>query len=135
MIRLAMLVLTLLTAGCATTANGIGAPRPDVLRDVQGYAIASCLVKQDQPYLRDQGDAWASAIVQRGYGDIGILTDLARQVAAEVAQENMFIVRDETIPGASKALPLVYCSEIIDQPAVRAAIQRAAIALKAAYPQ
>lgn len=132
--RVAVLVLALLVAGCATTADRIGVPRPDVLRDVEGYAIASCLVKQDQSYLRDQGDAWASAVVQRGHGDIEVFTDLAKQVAAEVAQGNMFIARDETNPGAGKALPLVYCSEIIDQPAVRAAIQKSAAALTAAYP-
>src|SRR2546429_7213897 len=36
-------------------------------------SIASCLTQQAEPYLKDQGDAWASVIVQRMHGDIEVL--------------------------------------------------------------
>lgn len=44
--------------------------RSAVQRDVEGYAIATCLTKQSDPTLKDQGDAWASVIVQRAHGDL-----------------------------------------------------------------
>ena len=45
------------------------------------------------------------------------------------------MVRSEAEPGTDKALPVLYCSEIIDEPAVRAAIQKAVAALNSSYAQ
>jgi hypothetical protein len=133
--RIAMLLWALLAAGCTTKTETIGSPRPEVVRDVEGYAIASCLVNQSQPYLKDQGDAWASVIVQRMKGDLEVFAGLAEQVKVETAKGEMAVVRNEAEPGTDKTLPLLYCSEIIDEPAVRAAIQKAVAALNSSYAQ
>jgi hypothetical protein len=133
--RIAMLLWALLAAGCTTKTETIGSPRPEVVRDVEGYAIASCLVNQSQPYLKDQGDAWASVIVQRMKGDLEVFAGLAEQVKVETAKGEMAVVRNEAEPGTDKALPVLYCSEIIDEPAVRAAIQKAVAALDSSYAQ
>ena len=131
--RVALLLLGLVAGGCAIGQNSAGAPRPEVLRDAEGYAIASCLVNQPQPYLKDQGDAWASVIVQRMKGDLDVFADIAEQVKLENAKGEMAVVRDETEPGRDKTLPVLYCSEIIDRPAVRTAIQKAVAALNPSY--
>jgi hypothetical protein len=131
--RTALLLLVLAAGGCATREHAVGVPRPDVLRDVEGYATASCLVNQAQPYLKDQGDAWASVVVQRMKGDLGVLAGIAEQVRLEIAKGEMAVVRDEATPGGDKALPVLYCSELVDRPAVRAAIQKAVATLKSSY--
>jgi hypothetical protein len=133
--RIAMLLLALVAVGCTTKTDTIGSPRPVVVRDVEGYAIASCLVNQSEPYLKDQGDAWASVIVQRMKGDLEVFAGLAEQVKLETAKGEMAVVRNEAEPGSDKALPVLYCSEIIDKPAVRAAIQKAVAALNSSYAQ
>lgn len=126
--RATLLLSGVVVCSCAIGEETVSAPRPQVLRDVESYAIASCLVVQSQPYLRDQGDAWASVVVQRMKGDLDALTGVAEQVKQEVAKGEMAVMRDEAQPG-DKALPLLYCGEIIDKPAVRAAIRKAVAAL------
>jgi hypothetical protein len=133
--RVVFLLLGLAAVGCATKADTDGAPRPEVLRDVEGYAIASCLVNQPQLYLKDQGDAWASVIIQRMKGDLDIFAGIAEQVKRENAKGEMAAIRDEAKPGTDKTLPVLYCSEIIDKPAVRAVIQKAVEALNPSYRQ
>ena len=133
--RIAMLLSALVVAGCTTKTDTIGSPRPAVVRDVEGYAIASCLINQSQPYLEDQGDAWASVIVQRMKGDLEVFAGVAEQVKLETAKGEMAVVRNEAEPGTDKALPVLYCSEIIDEPAVRAAIRKAVAALNPSYAQ
>jgi hypothetical protein len=133
--RIALLLSALVATGCTTKTDTIGSPRPAVVRDVEGYAIASCLVNQSQPYLKDQGDAWASVIVQRMNGDLEVFTSLAEQIKLETAKGEMAVVRNEAEPGTDKALPVLYCSEIIDKPAVRAAILKAVAALDSSYAQ
>jgi len=132
--RIALLLSALVAAGC-TTKTDIGSPRPVVVRDVESYAIASCLVNQSEPYLKDQGDAWASVIVQRMQGDLEVFAGLAEQVKLETAKGEMPVIPNEAEPGADKALPVLYCGEIIDKPAVRAAIQKAIAALDSSYPR
>lgn len=133
--RIAVLILGLSVAGCAPKVDTIGSPRPEVVRDVEGYAIASCLVNQSEPYLKDQGDAWASVIVQRMKGDLEVFAGLAEQVKLETAKGEMATIKNEAEPGSDKALPVLYCSELIDKPAVRAAIQKAVAAVSPSYPQ
>lgn len=133
--RICMLLSALVVAGCTTKTDTTGSPRPEVVRDVEGYAIASCLVNQSQPYLADQGDAWASVIVQRMKGDLEVFASVAEQVKLETAKGEMAVVRSEAEPGTDKALPVLYCSEIIDKPDVRAAIQKAVAALNSSYAQ
>src|SRR3989442_2321369 len=66
--RMALLACGLVIAGCTPDTNPAGGTRTQVQRDVESYAIASCLTQQAEPYLKDQGDAWASVIVQRMHG-------------------------------------------------------------------
>jgi hypothetical protein len=125
-----LLLLGSVSMGCSSVAERTGELRPQALRDLEGYAIASCLVNQAQPYLKDQGDAWASVIVQRTKADVDVLANLAEQVQHESAKSAMAVVRNEANPGQAKALPLLYCNEMIDRPAVRAAIQKAVKSLQ-----
>jgi hypothetical protein len=133
--RVALLLLGLAAAGCAAGVDTIAPPRPEVLRDAEGYAIASCLTDQAQPYLKDQGDAWASVIVQRMKGGLDALAGIAEQVKRENARGDMAVIRDEASPGKDKTLPVLYCGEIIDRPSVRAAIQKAVAELGPSYGQ
>lgn len=123
----------LAVAGCAPNTNTAGLHWPQVQRDVEGYAIASCLANQAEPYLKDQGDAWASAIVQRMKGDLDALAGVAETVKRENAAGNMAVIRDEAHPEKGKALPVLHCSEMIDRPAVHIAIQRAISTLRPSY--
>lgn len=127
----ALLFLPLLAVtGCAPKVDTIGAPRAEAVRDLEGYAIASCLTYQAKPYLKDQGDAWASVIVQRTKGNLDTLADIAEQVKGETDKGNMATIRDETGAAQDKTLPVLFCGEIIDSPTVRAAIQKAAAELE-----
>lgn len=135
MMRVSLLLMGVVVVGCTAGVEPIGGPRPEVLRDVEGYAIASCLVNQPQPYLKDQGDAWASVIVQRMKGSLDVLAGIAEQVKRESAKGDMAVIRDETGSGKDKVLPVLYCGEIIDRPSVRAEIQKAVAALNPSYGQ
>jgi hypothetical protein len=117
----------------AAGARTIGGPRPAVLRDVEGYAIAACLVQQAQPYLKDQGYVWAGAIVQRGKAPIEALTPVEDAVKRELDKGDMAIVHADANPPEDKAAPVLYCGEIIDKPAVRAAIQKTVAKLARRY--
>jgi endonuclease/exonuclease/phosphatase family metal-dependent hydrolase len=128
-----VLLLGLAVAGCAAKVDMAGAPRPKVLRDVEGYAIASCLAHQAQPYLKDQGDAWASVVIQRGKAPVEALAAINDAVKREIARGNMAVIRAETGQQKDKALPLLYCGEIIDTPPVRTAIQKAVAELGPRY--
>lgn len=131
--RVALLLLVPAIAGYTPDMNPAGAARTQVQRDVESYAIASCLTQQAEPYLKDQGDAWASVVVQRMHGDIETLAGIAEQVQRENTNGDMAVMRDETRPGQGKPLPVLHCGEVIDRPAVRAAIQKAIAALRPSY--
>lgn len=131
--RVILLLLVFTISGCAAKVDTTGAPPPEVLRDVEGYAIAVCLMNQPQSYLKDQGDAWASVIIQRMRGNPAELADVAEQVKHESAKGEMAVIRNETEPGKDKILRLLYCYEIIYRPPVRVAIQKAVAALKPSY--
>lgn len=133
--RAVILLLGLAVTGCAVKASTDGMPRPEVLRDMEGYAIASCLVLQPLPYFKDQGDAWASVIIQRMKGSPDVLAGIVEQVKLENKKGDMAVIRDEAESEQDKVLPVLYCNEIIDRPAVRAAIQKAVDALKPSYRQ
>lgn len=120
-------------SACATTPNAAASGRDPVRRDVEGYAIASCLTYQQQPYLKDQGDGWASAIIQRSRGDLDALTAVAEAVKTEVAKGNMSVIRVETGPKHEKALPIAYCFLILDTPSVHTAVENTIKKLAASY--
>jgi hypothetical protein len=118
---------------CLSTGGNIAHGRSDVQRDVEGYAISSCLTNQKDPYLKDQGDAWASVIVQRSHGDIEQLKPVASAVNTETAQGHVAVMRVESDPAHGKELPVLTCAEIIDAPRVREAIDKAVKKLAPAY--
>lgn len=128
--RALLFLLPLVVTGCAPKVDTIGAPRPEAVRDLEGYAIASCFTYQAEPYLKDQGDAWASVIVQRTKANLDTLADIAEQVKHETDKGDMARIRDESGAAQDKIVPVLYCGEIIDRPAVRIAIQKASAELK-----
>ncbi len=122
----------LVAAGCAAMLPAPAQARNALQRDVEGYAIAACLAQQDQPDLRDQGEGWASVIVQRGHGELTPLMAVAAAVRTELAKGGMAVIHGETEP-KDKPLPVLYCSEIIDAPAVQTAIREAIKNLAPSY--
>lgn len=98
--------------------------RDTVRRDVEGYAVASCLSTQPSTYLRDQADGWAAHIVQRKAFQMKAFAALSQVVKAAVSHEPMTTIVAEQSPKTIKQLPIQYCSEVIDIPNVRAQIER-----------
>jgi hypothetical protein len=123
----------LLALVCASTGSKIAYGRSDVQRDVEGYAASSCLTSQKDAYLKDQGDGWASVIVQRSHGDIEHFKKVADAVNTEVAQGHVAVMRVESDPAHGKELPVLTCVEIIDAPRVREAIDKAIKKLAPTY--
>lgn len=124
-------VVTIFT--CGYLCSGTAQARSEVQRDVEGYAIATCLTKQSEPYLKDQGDAWASVIVQRSHGDLDPFHAVQEAVEAELKKGFVPAVPNEQDPKHSKLVPVLYCAEIIDEPSVRPAIDKAIKKLTPAY--
>lgn len=118
---------------CATTPNIPTNGRNAATRDVEEYAIASCLFYQQQLFLKDQGDSWASAIIQRSKGELDYFTALADAVKMEVSKGNMVVIRAENEPGHEKALPIAYCFELLNTPSVHSAVERATKKLASSY--
>jgi len=134
MMRILFLPFVLVVAGCATTVERPGEPRSDVLRDVESYAVACCLARQTEPYLKDQASAWASGIVQRSHGDIEHFKGVCKEVEREDAKGDTFVVlMDGKVGRAVKAVPLAHCFEILDTTTVRASIQKAVDSLVPDY--
>ena len=133
--RITIVLLALMITGCTAKTITDGVPRSNVLRDIEGYAIASCFVFQSHPYLKDQGDAWASVIIQRMKGNPNALAGIVEQVKIEIAKGDIAVIRDDVVPGKDKTLPVLFCSEIIDKPGVRAAIHKTIVVLEPLYDQ
>jgi hypothetical protein len=127
------LLAGLFIAGCAGPVKPPGDHEVMASRDVESYAMASCLADQVQPYLKDQGDAWASVIVQRSHGPIEPFLDVAGQVKKVNDHSEMTVMRVESGPAESKALPILHCHELIATPLVRDAIRSAAAKLAPFY--
>ena len=124
------LVCLALTA-CVATPTASAGGRDAVRRDVEGYAIASCLTSQKEAYLVDQGDAWASSIIQRSHGNLEYFTALSDVVKKAVATGVMKVII--LGPKNVKTLPVAFCAEIIDTPSVRLAIENTIKKLKPEY--
>ena len=132
-----LLLMSLIFTGHADAGrvNTVGAPRSEALRNVEGYAIASCLAYQSQPYLQDQAGNWGSLIIQRGQEPLEIWSVILEAVKRSVAKAPMTVIKNDVNPEMVNLLPILYCSEIIDQPAVRTAIQKTVARLKPYYKQ
>lgn len=107
-----LLVLAVLS-GVACADSVVIDTRSSVERDLRGFAMATCFVVQDEPFLKDQGDAWASAIIQRMSFSPEILHELVAVVRSEVDSAGVAIMRSESPGAEDKNLPVMFCSEII----------------------
>lgn len=118
---------------CAATPISKKSERDTARRDVESYAIASCLTFQQQPYLRDQGDGWASAVIQRSKGELEELTAVANAVQKEVSKGNMTLIRVESGSESEIALPIAFCFDILNSHSVHAAVEDAIWKLAQSY--
>lgn len=107
------------------------APRSQLQQDVEGYAVATCLTGLDDAALKDQGDGWASIIVQRGFGNVEDWQTLVEAVKTATGKTSMAVIKGESI--SSKPMPVFYCSEIVDEPEVRKVIDETLEKMKPAY--
>jgi hypothetical protein len=141
---------TLLLSSLAHTNSAIAKPaktsttRSDVQRDVEGYAISSCLMNlkqkvgiisaQDTAFLNQQGQHGVNIIIQRGEGDVETLFMVGRLVQATMATMPVTQVQgDGPMDERSHHAAIFYCAEIIDVPKVRASIDTAIAKLRSAY--
>lgn len=120
------LLLSAVISGCSSGVNTRDAAQSGI-QEVRSYAIASCLSYQENPYLADQGDAWASVVIQRTRGSIEPLAEVAEVVKRQVETGGMAVMREAR--GRDKALPILYCYEMLERPTVRAAIDEAVSSL------
>jgi len=128
--RLCFLVIFFMAGGCVMSANTM---QVGARRDAESFATASCLYQLDksylknQPYLKEQADAWAGAVIQRTHLDVvnDLLGGIHESIHQEIAKGDMAIGRSEKVGEPGKALPLLYCGEISDRPLVREAIEKA----------
>jgi hypothetical protein len=128
-----MLILIALLSTQCVAASKSEDNREQALIDAEGYAIASCLTLQSETYLKDQGDGWASVIVQRAHGDIELFFRISEAVKLEAKKGKMAAIRDESNPGKDLLLPILYCNEIIYEPAIHSAILKAVKGIKKYY--
>lgn len=129
------LLPALLAGSCAVTAGAAPAPSPSLLRDLDAYAAASCLAALDHPFLKDQGERWAGAVVQRSAGPIAAWRPVADAVRLELKRAGIAQAQGAGPRAPALALPVMTCGEIADAPPVRRAIARAAATLTGAYPR
>ncbi len=125
--------LSLAVACALCGSSGWAAGRSAASRDVEGFATATCLSNQSNPYLKAQGDAWGSAVMQRGKGDVQAYTPVSAAVKTELKKGGMAVVHLDANPPRDEPAPVLYCGEIIDRPAVRKAIDRALVQLAPDY--
>ncbi len=71
--------------------------------------------------------------MQRSHGDIDDFRSVADAVDADLAHTPMAMARRESAPMDAAPVPLPFCAEIMDDPPVRAAIDKAIKKLTPAY--
>lgn len=101
-------------------------PQATVQQDLRAYANAACLSKQNEPYVQEQGYAWASTIVMgpTPYDLDKILLPINTAVDQAMADTAMFVTSSEKAPQASLDLPIAYCYAISQETKVLDAIQQ-----------
>lgn len=123
MVRAALLPLLAILA--IPSAPAAATPRQALRAEVEGYAAAACLTRQEQPFLQEQGHFWAAGILERVGGSLDHWRALGDAVAAESARRQMPMARgDGPVHDSSKPMPLLFCHELVRTPAVRAAVER-----------
>lgn len=123
----------LVVLGAVACAPPALAARTHLHRDVESYATALCLGGRSPSLPKEQADGWGSNIVQRGRGHTAIFTGLGTAVKAAMARTPMPMAPDETRPMTSIPLPVQYCVELVDEPSLRRALDRADARLTPAY--
>jgi hypothetical protein len=141
-------ILILLGAGHINSALAKSAKtsstRSDVQRDVEGYAVSSCLMTlkqkegvisaKDAEFLNQQGQYGVDIVIQRGEGDVETLFMVGPLVQAAMETKPISMVQgDGPFDERSHHAAIFYCVEIIDAPKVRASIDKAIAKLKPAY--
>lgn len=108
--------------------------RSELDRDLDGYAIASCMIASHSPVLIEQGHGWAGAIVQRSHGPIKIFQQIASAVNQEIRVSGFALGhRDGPVQSSRLNLFMVTCGEIVDNRRVAIAIARARVSLVRYY--
>ncbi len=129
-----ILGLRLALAASASTAAVAASPEPPTLhRDLADYATATCFAAQQNAYLKDQGQRWVGAVMQRAHGPVEQWTSIADAVTAELKASGIAVGQGEGPQSATIPLPVMTCGQIAATATVRAAIDRAASALAADY--
>ena len=100
---------------------------------VEGYAIATCLVEQSEPYLKDQGDAGRRSSFNGPTARSSCFARCRRRSNQRSRRESRQPFVRKVIRSISKPVPVLYCAEIIDEAPVRAAIDGAIKKLTPAY--
>ena len=131
--RYPFVLIALILNGCASSIITTESSESTVLGDVSDYALASCYAFQDEPYLKDQGDAWASVIIQRMKGDPSRLLSLVEVIKQQIDKKSMAVMRSELEPEQDKRLPVLYCNDIVHSTEVEAEIIDSSRKLESAY--
>jgi hypothetical protein len=104
--------------------------RSNLQRDVEAYTVATCLTLQQQDFLKAQGDAWGSVIINRGHGDVEDWHPLIAAVKEVVETERLPVAHGD---GNDLELPVAFCVEFVDRPQVFDAIKQTIEAMAPAY--
>lgn len=107
--------------------------KPAARDDLVQYATASCFAFQQNPYLKDQGERWAGAVVQNARGPVEKWTPVVNAVKAELARSGVAQGQAEGPQALTVPLPVITCGRIATTSAVGIAIDRAAKALAEDY--
>lgn len=134
MIKRAPTWCTALVAIALAAPVSAAASRSALDRDLESYAVASCMIATQIPSLVEQGQGWAGALVERSHGPIEEFHLIATVVEEEIRVSGFAVGhRDAPVASGSVMLHMLTCGEIIDAPRVARAIGRARTALAHAY--
>jgi hypothetical protein len=126
---LAQITLLLCLAGCISTMANTALDR-----DLNGYAVAACLLEIGEGRVGDDASTWASAIVQRSHGDIEPFTrvsDAARAAARRIGPA--LVHGDDATDAGAKRSALLTCEDITADANVARAIAAAHASLSEYY--
>ena len=103
----ALFIVATTVLGAVGVAAAGPPSRSPVSRDVQGYAVAACLSRQSNPYLKEQGEGWAQTIVERAHGDPAAFRAVEQAAAATLAKTGVAVIRIDGPTTGDRALPVL----------------------------
>lgn len=133
MIRWAVVLMLAPVAACHDRSASAPLVSVQLQRDTIDYAMASCVASQPQPFLKDQGERWANAVIQRGHGAIEHWSRIADAVEIELKRSGIAQGQGDGSQAETVPLPVMTCGEITDRPRVQAAIAIARRTLSSDY--